>query len=56
MINCDWIDNTMYRIAGLFPQVQIFPNGEPLALAEEFSRFRNSWSKHSGKTHMSDTL
>ena len=26
----------VYRITGLFPEVQIFLNGEPLALAENF--------------------
>ena len=32
-----------YRIEGYFPEVQIFPNGEPLALAEIFpiQKFQN---------------
>ena len=34
---CRFIDTIyVYRIEGYFPEVQIFPNGEPLALAEIF--------------------
>ena len=35
----------MYHVAGIFSQVQIFPNGKPLALAE-ISRFiQTFWQK-----------
>ena len=38
---------------GLFPNVQVFPNGKPLALAE-FSRFKNLRFKQSKNSRKQD--
>ena len=44
----------MHHVVGLFPQVQNFPNGEPLALAEFFPNLEIH-DPYIRKTHMSDT-